>query len=372
MRVGEAYTGKPPHDSETLIMPQTDTSYSAKELVALLDKLPRTRLAHLPTPLEFLPRFSEAIGGPRIWIKRDDCTGLAFGGNKARHNEYLIADALAKGADTIVWGASVQSNNCRQTAASCAKVGLACHLVLGRGKPADGPDVPQGNLLLDHIVGASIEIVEEAEGLALDKKILEAADRLRQQGRQVYERDPKYVKPLAALSYVGAVVELLEQTADSDVTPDALYMCSAGSTGAGVSLAKASLGASFHVQHITPIVWPWDTQAAMTQIANDAAERLGIETRLEASDLHVSEDYVGEGYGIPSAGCLEAMTLLARTEGILLDPSYSGKSMAGLIDHIRQGRWTKDQNVVFIHTGGTPALFAYNDQLATDIPGNTL
>jgi D-cysteine desulfhydrase family pyridoxal phosphate-dependent enzyme len=348
-------------------MTRTAAVYTTDDLLERLSRLPRYPLAHLPTPLEFLPRFSEALGGPRIWIKRDDCTGLAFGGNKARHNEFIIADALEQRADTVVWGAGVQSNNCRQTAAACAKAGLACHLVLGRGRPADGPDPVQGNLLLDHLVGASVEIVDEAEGPAVDEKIALAADRLRGQGCRVYERLPKIVKPLAALSYVTAVIELLEQAAQADVTPDALYVCSAGSTGAGISLATVALGQTFAVQHITPIVWPWDTQAVMTDIANSAAERLGIATRLEPTDINVTEEYVGVAYGVPTTDCLEAIALLARTEGILLDPSYSGKSMAGLIDHIREGRFTSEQNVIFIHTGGTPALFAYNEQLAAEI-----
>ena len=164
-----------------------------------------------------------------------------------------------------------------------------------------------------------------------------------------------------------AVIEVLEQAAQADVTPSALYVCSAGSTGAGISLATVALGQTFAVQHITPIVWPWDTQAVMTDIANGAAERLGIKTRLEPTDINVTEEYVGVAYGVPTPECLEAIALLARTEGILLDPSYSGKSMAGLIDHIRDGRFSSDQDVVFIHTGGTPALFAYNEQLATEI-----
>src|SRR5712691_11846549 len=176
---------------------------SAAGLRSRIAGVPRTPLAHLPTPLELLPQFSKAVSpnGPRIWIKRDDCTGLLFGGNKARHNEFLMADALAKGADLVVWGAGVQSNNCRQTAAACAKVGLDIHLVLGRGKPASGPDVVQGNLLLDHIVGASIEIVEESIGPALDRKIAEVAVRFRSQGRHVYLWDRPVVLPLAALSY---------------------------------------------------------------------------------------------------------------------------------------------------------------------------
>ena len=337
------------------------------ELDRFHNRLPRFPLAQLPTPLEYLPRFSQELGGPRVWIKRDDCTGLAFGGNKTRHNELLIADALQKGADTFVWGAGIQSNNCRQTAAACAKAGLDCHLVLGRGAAAKGPDAVQGNLLLDHLLGASIEIVDDPAGPEVDKKIAQAAERLRRTGRNVYERDPKYVKPLAALSYVACFIEILRQAEAADFTPDALYVCSAGSTGAGLSLAAVALGLDTPIRHVTPIVWPWDTRAAMTQIANEAAERLGIITRLEADDIQLTEEYVGPGYGVLTHGCLEAISLLARTEGILLDPSYSGKSMAGLIDHIRHGPLRSDQDVVFIHTGGTPALFAYNQQLADEI-----
>ena len=347
-------------------MTDDKSTYSADELSSRLKELPRFPLAHLPTPLEFIPRFSEALGGPRIWIKRDDCTGLACGGNKTRHAELLIADALDKGADTIVWGAGIQSNNCRQTAAACAKAGLACHLVLGRGAPAAGPDPVQGNLLLDHLVGASIEIVDEAAGSDLDERILQVAARIRKSGRKAYERDPNHVKPRAALSYVTCIIELLEQTKAAGIAPDALYVCSAGATGAGISLAMAALGLTVSVQHVTPIVWPWDTQASMTQIANDAAGQLGIRTRLKPDDIQVTEDYVGPGYGVLTPECLEAIRLLARTEGILLDPSYSGKSMAGLIHHIRTGRLQDARNVVFLHTGGTPALFAYNEQLADE------
>jgi len=348
-------------------MSQTGTIYSVGQIHEHVARLPRFPLGHLPTPLEHLTRFSDALGGPRIWIKRDDCTGLAFGGNKTRHNEFLIADALEQGCDTIVWGAGIQSNNCRQTAAGCAKAGLDCHLVLGRGKPADGPDLIQGNLLLDHLVGASVEIVDDAVGPGVDAKIAAAAERFRQQGRKVYEWNRKNVKPLAAISYTLCMTEILEQAARSEFVPDAVYVCSAGSTGSGLSLATAALGVSFPVRHITPIVWPWDTQADMVRIANDAAVRLGISTRLETDDIDVTEEYVGPAYGALTPGCLEAITLLARTEGILLDPSYSGKSMSGLIDHVRQGRFSGDQNVVFVHTGGTPALFAYQEQLASEI-----
>ena len=226
------------------------TGISRDELCEQIGCLPRFPLAHLPTPLEHLPRFSKALGGPQIYIKRDDCTGLAFGGNKARHNEFLIADALKKGADTLVWGAGVQSNNCRQTAAACAKAGLDCHLVLGRGKPATGDDLIQGNLLLDHIIGASYQIVEEAIGVALDNRIVEIAEKFQSQGRTVYKWDRDTVKPLAAVSYVLCMIEIVEQTADQGFVPDAVYVSSAGSTGSGLAIAAAALGQTFPVRSI--------------------------------------------------------------------------------------------------------------------------
>lgn len=343
------------------------TTYTIADIRERISKLPRFPLAHLPTPLEHLPRFSKALGGPQVYIKRDDCTGLAFGGNKARHNEFLLGHAIKTGAEMFVWGAGVQSNNCRQTAAACAKAGLDIHLVLGRGKPATEPDPVQGNLLLDHLVGASYEIVEDTIGAGLDERIAEAAARFRQQGRKVYEWDRHTVKPLAAVSYMLCLTEILEQSEQVGFTPDALYICSAGSTGSGVAIAAAAMGQTFPVKSICPIKWEWDTQADMARIANETAERIGIDTRLERDDLDISFDYIGPGYGELSPGCLEAIALLARTEGILLDPSYSGKAMAGLIDHIRKGNFNSDQKVVFVHTGGTPALFAYSDGLVEGI-----
>ena len=353
-------------------MSQVRTTLSTQELREQVARLPRFPLAHLPTPLEHLPRFSEALGGPQVWIKRDDCTGLAFGGNKTRHNEFLIADALGKGARMIVWGAGVQSNNCRQTAAACAKAGLDCHPILGRGRPADGPDPVQGNLLLDHLVGASIEIVDESVGPQVDEKIAEAAARFRDAGHMVYELDHHTVRPLAAVSYVLCLVEIVEQAESAEFGVSAVYGCSAGSTGSGLSLARAALGASFPIWHITPLVGP-HTPDDMAHIANEAAELIDVDVRLDAEDLHVSQEYVGSAYGAVTAGCLEAIALLARTEGVLVDPTYSGKALAGLIDHIRSGRLGgPDENVVFVHTGGTPALFAYNEVLAREIERRTL
>jgi 1-aminocyclopropane-1-carboxylate deaminase/D-cysteine desulfhydrase-like pyridoxal-dependent ACC family enzyme len=330
-----------------------------------IDAIPRTRLGHLPTPLEEVPRFakqlvSEQPGGPAVFIKRDDCTGLAFGGNKTRHNEFLLADAIEQNADLLVWGAGVQSNNCRQTAAACAKLGLECHLLLSR---AGHGDEVQGNLLLDYLMGASYEIVDEPVGPELDVRISETAERFRKQGRKVYNWDRNRVRARAALGYVLCMAEIAEQLAELNVEPAAVYICSAGSTGAGIVLGKAILGLEFPVNHILPIHWPWDEPSDMAELANQAAELIGFPQRLTASDFSVDGSFVGPGYGVATPECAEAIQLLARNEGILLDPSYTGKAMAGLVNHIRAGRYRPDQAVVFVHTGGTPALFAYRDEL---------
>ena len=344
------------------------------ELRVQIARVPRTPLAHLPTPLEMLPRFSKAVSanGPRVWIKRDDCTGLLLGGNKARHNEFLIGDALAKGADLVVWGAGVQSNNCRQTAAACAKVGLDIHLVLGRGKPASGPDIVQGNLLLDQIVGASIEIVEESVGPGLDRKIAEVAERFRARGRQVYLWDRPVVLPLAALSYALCLAEIVEQSTASGFEPAAAYVSSAGSTGAGVALGAKALGVRFPVTSIAPMIWPWNSHEELSATANRAAELAGLETRLTPADILFDEIHLGPGYGAPSDAGLEALTLLARTEGILVEHVYTAKALAGLMSHIRAGQFRADQDIVFIHTGGTPAIFADAEMLARRIPRRVL
>ena len=351
-------------------MASGNSPLTSEELQRQVGRLPRFPLAHLPTPFELLPRFSRALAGPNIYIKRDDCTGLALGGNKTRHNEFLIADALEKESDLFVWGAGVQSNNCRQTAAGCAKAGIDCHLVLG--KPSRGSDPIQGNLLLDHLVGASYECVDATIGKELDARIEDVADSFRNRGRKVYSWDRGTVKPLAAVSYVLCLTELVGEAAQAGFLPEAVYICSSGSTGSGLVLGAKALGHSFPVRNIAPIRWDWDTQADMARIANEAAEKIDIPTRLERNDVDVSFDYIGPGYGEASSACLEAIALLARTEGILLDPVYSGKAMAALIDHIRHGRLESGQNVVFVHTGGTPALFAYHETLAAGIAPRTL
>lgn len=330
-----------------------------------VDRLPRYLLGNYPTPLDFCPRLTAALKGPRIHIKRDDCTGLAFGGNKTRHNEFLIADALKQGADLLVWGAGVQSNNCRQTAAACAKAGLDIHLVLGRGGPAVEPDKIQGNLLLDYLVGAYVDVVEETIGVDLDERIAKETEAHRRRGRKVYGWDKHTCKPLAAVSYALCVAEIIEQGQSGGFTPQAMYVSSAGSTGAGVVLAQKALGLDCRVKSVAPIKWPWDTQADMGDIAEKAGRLIGLELGLGRDDIEVSFDSIGPGYGKVSPEGVAAIELVARTEGILLDPMYSGKAMAGLIEDIRAGQFQPTDNVVFIHTGGTPALFAYNDAIVS-------
>lgn len=342
------------------------------ELRTAIARLPRYPLGHLPTPFELLPRFSEAVGGPRIYIKRDDCTGFAFGGNKTRHNEFLMADALAQKADLFVWGAGVQSNNCRQTAAACAKAGLDCHLVLGRGGPVEREEPLQGNLLLDHLVGAHVDIVPEKIGPDLDARIAAVAEEHRANGRRVYHWDKDRVKPLAAVSYALCLVEVLEQSRAAGIEPSAIYVSSAGSTGAGVVMGAKALGWDGVVRSVAPIRWPWDTQADMADIAAKAGKLIGLDLPIRPADVDVTFDAIGPAYGKCSKEGLAALTLLARTEGILVDPIYSGKALAGLMADIVQGRWKATDTVVFVHTGGTPALFAYHAELAEGIPAKRL
>jgi len=341
------------------------TSLTTSQLREHVDRVPRVRLAHLPTPLEDMPRFSKSLGGPPVLIKRDDCTGLAMGGNKTRHNEFIFGHAVEQKAEMFVWGAGVQSNNCRQTAAACAKLGLECRLVLSRSHFVEEM---QGNLLLDHLLGAKVQIVDAPIGEALDAAIAAEADRQRAAGRRVYHWDREVVKPRAAISYVLCLVEIIEQLAERGQRPQAVYVCSAGSTGAGLALARVALGAEFPVRSIAPIRWPWDTRAEMADEANAAASLMGLDVHLTSDDVELSEDYIGPDYGVASEPGMEALALVARNEAILLDPVYSAKAMSAVVDDIRRGRLNDTGPVVFVHTGGTPALFAFRDALVEMIP----
>ena len=330
------------------------------QLRAAATKLPRVKLAHLPTPLEDADRFAKKLGGPRVFLKRDDCTGLVMGGNKTRHNEFLLGEALKQNADVLVWGAGVQSNNCRQTAAACNKLGLECHLYLSRA--AHNDDI-QGNLLLDHLLGAKVTIIDTPIGPELDDRLLAEAKKLRDAGRRPFVWNRVTGRPIAAVSYALCLAEVLDQMRAPGVEPTHVYCAAAGATGAGLAIGKAILGWKGQVRLLCPIRWPWDTPKDLAEVANETAKLLGLPHRVTAADIDVRTDYMGPAYGVVTAGSREAMDLLARTEGVLLDPIYTGKAMAGLIDDARQKRLTSDDRAVFIHTGGTPAVFAYRDEL---------
>jgi D-cysteine desulfhydrase/L-cysteate sulfo-lyase len=324
-------------------------------------KLPRVALAHLPTPFEEVQRFAARLNGPRVFIKRDDCTGMVMGGNKTRHNEFLFGAALQQDADCLVWGAGVQSNNCRQTAAACNKLGLECYLYLTRA--THNEDV-QGNLLLDHLLGAHITIIDTPMGPALDDLLHAKAEELRAAGRRPFVWDRVTGRPIAAVSYALALAEMLEQARVRGIQPTHVYCAAAGATGAGLAIGKAILGWPGKVRLLCPIRWPWDTPTDLAEVGNATAALLGAPHRITAADIDIRDDYIGERYGAVTPGGREALDLLARTEGILLDPVYTGKAMAGLIDDARHCRLGAEDKVVFIHTGGTPALFAYRDKLA--------
>jgi 1-aminocyclopropane-1-carboxylate deaminase/D-cysteine desulfhydrase-like pyridoxal-dependent ACC family enzyme len=334
-----------------------------KQLRQHIDRQPRYRLAHLPTPLEALTRFSQAVGGPTIYMKRDDCTGFAMGGNKARHNEFVLAEAIRRGADLFVWGGLIQSNNCRQTAAACTKAGLDCHLVL-TGPPRDAQPPLEGNFLLDNLFGASYEIVDAGMGKDLNRRIIEAAARFQAQGRNVFRWDRTVVTPLAAISYVECAAEILEHSAVQNFVPDAVYVSSSGSTGAGLTLGCRALGQNFPVRNVAYVRWEWDIPSDMADVANAAAAKLEIDTRLAPADVEITLEHIPPGYGKLTEECFDVISLLARTEGILLDPVYTGKAMCALLSDVRRGRLTSRDRVVFVHTGGTPALFAYGPELA--------
>ncbi|MCZ6675634.1 MAG: D-cysteine desulfhydrase family protein [Candidatus Poribacteria bacterium] len=321
--------------------------------------MPQVKLGHFPTPLEECPRLSEALGGPRIFIKREDCSGLAFGGNKVRQLTFTIGEAMDRGADTIIQGAASQSNHCRQVAAATAKLGLKCYLRLTR----DNKSVMQGNLLLDHLAGADVELVDAPMGPELDAIKYALAEDLKAQGLKPYVLAAPRSTALAAVAFAWCIAEIHQQQEAMGIEADWMYAASAGGTQAGLILASIALGMKLKPVGIAPIAWD-DRVERIRIAANDAAHILGLALQIDDSDVRNTADYVGEAYGILTPECVEALKLLAQMEGIFLDPSYTSKAFAGLIDHIRQGKISSDETVIFLHTGGTPALFAYNEELS--------
>ena len=339
-------------------MSVSDAIVTRAQLREKIAQLPQVDIGHFPTPLEACPRLSEALGGPRIFIKREDCSGLAFGGNKVRQLTFTIGDGVNQGADTIIQGAASQSNHCRQAAAAAAKLGLNCYLRLAR----DNKSVMQGNVLLDDLAGADVEFVDAAMGAELDAIKYALADDLKAKGLKPYVLAAPKSTALAAVAFAWCIAEIHEQQEAMGIDADWIYAPSAGGTQGGLILGTKALGMKLKPYGIAPIGWA-DRVERIRNAANDAAAILGIDLVVGDDDVRNTDDYVGEDYGILTPECVEALKLMAQTEGIFLDPSYTSKAFSGLIDHIRKGHISADETVIFLHTGGTPALFAYNEEL---------
>jgi len=310
--------------------------------------IPRVRFAHLPTPVEPMPRLSSTLGGPRLLIKRDDLTGMALSGNKTRKLEFLLAEAQANGARTLITAGAVQSNHCRQTAAVAAHFGLDCILVLAGAQPAH----PSGNLLLDLFFGAQVVWTDFDRRDAVLKQTFNAAWA---EGRRPYLIPYGGSNPTGAAAYVYAVEELLTQ----DVEPDwIVFPSSSGGTQAGLVLGARRFGFKGKVLGISVDEPARALQEWVAALATETSERFGKTTLFEPEDVLVNSDYLGGGYGVMGMPEGEAILMCARYEGLLLDPVYTGRAAAGLIDLVRKGFFKATDTVLFWHTGGVPALFA--------------
>ncbi len=325
-----------------------------------LDDFPRTTLAHLPTPLEPLPRLSAALGGNEIWVKRDDCTGLATGGNKARKLEFLLGAALEDGVDTVITIGGVQSNHARQTAAAAARLGLRCQLVLPRVVPRSGPTYENsGNVLLDRLLGAELHVVEnEAEVAECLRKLLAEAEA---EGRRAVVHPPGGSTEIGALGYVNAALELGEQIQGGAPAFERCYVA-VGTSGTLAGLAVGAPLASWSVELVGVCVAGDETKHRADTDALLPPLRALLDQAHESSEIRYEGGFLGEGYGVPAESTLEAVRLCATTEGLLLDPVYTGKAMAALIHDVRTGR-AGDGPVLFWHTGGSQGLYAYREEL---------
>ena len=315
-----------------------------------MHQLPRIRIAHLPTPVEKMPRLAAVLGGPVLSIKRDDLTGLAFGGNKTRKLEYLIAEAQANGARLLITTGAVQSNHCRQTAAAAARYGFECILVLAGDAGLD--EGTTANLLLDQLLGAKIIWTSREErDLTLDRVFKEAWNA----GKRPYLVPYGGSSPVGAAAYAFALQELLEQ----GIHPDTIvFATSSGGTQAGLVLGQQLFGYQGRVMGISIDEPAEQLKPRVANLANQIADLLDEKVHIEPDDVLVNDRYLGAGYGIPGAEEIEAVRLFARTEGILLDPVYTGRAAAGLLDLIRKDTFQPGEQVLFWHTGGNPALFA--------------
>jgi len=328
-----------------------------------LSRFPRVSLAHLPTPLEHLPRLSAELGGPQIWVKRDDCTGLATGGNKTRKLEFSLAAAIEEGADTIVTVGALQSNHVRQTVAATCKLGLSCEVLLEH-RVQDPSDyyANSGNVFLDRLFGANLH--EHPAGTDFGAAMQEVAEDVRSKGGKPYIVPGGASDKIGALGYVNCAFELLSQANDRGLVIDHLITAtgSAGTQG-GLIVGLKAMNSNVPLLGIGVSAAQEAQEEKVFELAVETAEYIGASGVVKREDVVANCDYVGDGYGIPTESMNEAILMLARTEGLLFDPVYSGKGLAGMIDLIRRGEYSDSQNIVFLHTGGSVALFAYADQL---------
>ncbi len=330
-----------------------------------ITEAPRVSLGFLPTPLTPLDRLSEALGGPRLWLKRDDCTGLATGGNKTRKLEYLLAEAQREQADVVVTFGATQSNHARQTAAACAALGLPCELLLVRKVPwrHDGYET-SGNVLFDRLLGAAVTLVDAADAGDARRRLL---DRLEAEGRLPYLIPVGGSNATGAMGYARCALELLEQSAAAGLRlTDVMHASSSAGTQAGLLAGFAGLALDgdvaaprvhgVNVSETDPGILP----AEIARIAADVVSERGLSVSVPADAVRVDDRYLGDGYGLPTPATLDAIRLLASTEGVLMDPVYSGKAFAALVDRVRRGEFSGVDDLVFVHTGGTAALPVYD------------
>jgi D-cysteine desulfhydrase family pyridoxal phosphate-dependent enzyme len=315
--------------------------------------IPRLSFAHLPTPIETLPRLEQALQGPHLLVKRDDQTGLAFGGNKTRKLEFLVGEAQARGADALITAGALQSNHCRQTAAAAARFGFECTLVLVGEPPAH----TSANLLLDLLFGAKIVWVKRSEREQALEKVFKATAA---GGRKPYLVPYGGSNPTGALGYVFAMQEFAAQNIKSDWI---IFASSSGGTQAGLVLGARLFGYSGRLLGISVDEPQAVLRERVAALASDTSERLGPRIEFQSGDLMVNAEYAAPGYGILTGREREAILLFAKHEGLLLDPVYTGRAAAGLIDLIRKGFFKRDETVLFWHTGGQPALFADKYQI---------
>ena len=333
-----------------------------------LARFPRLTFGHFPTPLEPLSQLSRLLDGPNIWIKRDDCTGLATGGNKTRKLEFLLGDAQSKQADIIITQGATQSNHVRQTVAAAAKLGLETHIFLEQRVTTLGEEYQQsGNVLLDGLLGGKI-IAHLPGGTDMQQAMEHHAETLRAQGHTPYVIPGGGSNAIGALGYVACAEELLWQSSQQRLRIDhIIHATGSAGTQAGLIAGLSATHSGIPLLGISVRAQRDKQEQSVWRLAQQTRELLGVPGELPRESVVANSDYVGDGYGLPTASMLEALQLLAQHEGILLDPVYSGKGMAGLIDLIRKGHFRKGENVVFIHTGGSAGLFGYRQVIADSL-----